>query len=244
MRVLFSPSEAKSDFIDSKNISIKSSIFSSLFTKRLEVIEKLKKFLAKSSSQDIKNFFGVKNGYDNLAKLDLLSSSTCKAVQRYTGVAYKHLDFNTLSDKQKNWICENTLIFSNLFGPIRAGDYIPYYRFKQGSTIDGFKTEIFYKKNFSDAIDNYIGKDLVIDLRANFYEKFYSLKCKHIGMKFIKNKKVVSHWAKAYRGKVLRDLAKHQPQSIKEFENINFSDLSIVEIIEKKLKREYIFKIS
>jgi cytoplasmic iron level regulating protein YaaA (DUF328/UPF0246 family) len=63
-------------------------------------------------------------------------------------------------------------------------------------------------------------------------------------MKFKKNGKVVSHWAKAYRGKVLRELAKYQPNSIEEFENINFDGLAIEEIIEKKLKREYIFKIN
>ena len=178
-----------------------------------------------------------------MAKLDILNASTCKAIQRYSGVAYQYLNFETLNEPQQKWLCENTIIFSNLFGPLLACDKIPYYRFKQGSTINGFKPELFYKENFSEAIDYYIGTDLVIDLRAGFYEKFYTLTCKHITMKFIKNGKVVSHWAKAYRGKVLRELAKIQPTTIEEFENINFSGLQIEEIIEKKLKREYIFKI-
>ena len=245
MKVLFSPSESKSDLKDNTKISSNSLVFPRLFEKRVYIIKKLHSFLRNNSSTNIEKFFGIKNSTEceKLSNLDLLSSSTCKAIQLYNGVAYQYLDFNNLNNNQKNWICENTLIFSNLFGPIRAGDNLPYYRFKQGSTLDGFKPEVFYKENFTEAIDSYIGSDLVIDLRAGFYEKFYTLTCKHITMKFIKNGRVVSHWAKAYRGKVLKTIAKYQPQTIEEFENINFDGLSIEEIIEKKLKREYIFKI-
>lgn len=245
MKILFSPSEAKSDFSDSEPLSSKSLIFSNIFAKRVAVIDKLNSYLKKSSSSDLEKFFGIKNSMecDKLSKLDLLNSSTCKAINRYTGVAYQYLEFKTLNENQQIWLYNNTIIFSNLFGPILAGDNIPYYRFKQGSTIDGFKPELYYKENFSEALDNYIGNDLVIDLRAGFYEKFYTLTCKHITMKFKKNGKVVSHWAKAYRGKVLRELSKKQPQTIEEFDQIDFDGLHVEEIIEKKLKREYIFKI-
>ncbi len=246
MKILFSPSEAKSDFTDSAMLTKESLCFSTFFEKRLYVIEKLNFFLQNCNSINLVKFFGIKNEKEceKLSKLNILTSSTCKAIQRYTGVAYKHLDFKTLDNHQQTWILENTIIFSNLFGPLLAGDNIPYYRFKQGSTINGFKPELFYKENFTKEIDHYIGSNLVIDLRASFYEKFYTLTCRHITMKFIKNGKVVSHWAKAYRGKILRELSKYQPNTIEEFENINFSGLSIEEIIEKKLKREYIFKIN
>lgn len=245
MKVLFSPSEAKSDLKVNKSISEESFIFPQLFEKRVYIVKKLIAFLKNSTSNNIEKFFGIKNSVESekLSKLDILSSSTCKAIQRYNGVAYQYLDFDTLDKSQQDWICENTIIFSNLFGPIKAGDNLPYYRFKQGATLDSFKPELFYKENFSEAINSYIGSNLVIDLRAGFYEKFYTLTCKHITMKFTKNGKVVSHWAKAYRGKVLKALAKYQPQTIEEFENINFDGLSIEEIIEKKLKREYTFKI-
>ena len=246
MKILFSPSEAKSDFTDSSKLSCENLLFPELFKKRVNVIEKLNTFLNNNSSNNLEKFFGIKNSDEckKFSKLDILNSSTCKVIERYTGVAYQYLDFKTLNKDQQKWLCENALIFSNLFGPLLAGDTIPYYRFKQGSTIEGFKPELFYKKNFSNAIDNYIGSDLVIDLRAGFYEKFYTLTCKHITMKFTKGGKVVSHWAKAYRGKVLRELSKKQPKTIEEFENIDFYGLHVEEIIDTKLKREYIFSIS
>lgn len=62
-------------------------------------------------------------------------------------------------------------------------------------------------------------------------------------MKFKKNGKVVSHWAKAYRGIILKELAKYQPQTKEEFEKIEFQNLKIIEILTTKLKSEYIFEI-
>ncbi|WP_024955244.1 YaaA family protein [Sulfurospirillum arcachonense] len=246
MKILFSPSEAKSDISGSISFSDKSLSFPRNFEDRLSILKKFTDFLNNATLPELQKVFGIKDEKEctKLQQLNLFSSSTCKAIQRYTGVAYKYLNFDTLSQENQNWIYDNTLIFSNLFGPILAKDEIPYYKFKQGSTINGLKPELFYKEKFTDAIDHYIGNDLIIDLRAGFYEKFYTIKKEHITMKFIKNGKVVSHWAKAYRGIVLRELAKYQPNTIEEFENINFSALNIEEIIEKKLKKEYVFKIS
>ncbi len=245
MKILFSPSEAKSDFSDFKAINKNSMLFPELFEKRLYVINKLNFFLKNSKHANITKFFGIKDEEElkKLASLDLLDAPTCKAIYRYTGVAYKYLDFHSLDSIQKDWLEKNTIIFSNLFGPLLAKDYIPYYRFKQASSLEGFKPEIYYKENFSDRLDDFIDSELVIDLRAGFYEKFYKLTSKHITMKFIKNGKVVSHWAKAYRGLVLRELAKQQPSTIEEFDMIDFKGLHVKEIIDKKSRREYIFDI-
>lgn len=245
MKILFSPSEAKSLVQDSNPINNNSFCFTNLFEKRLEVLNKFTTFIKASQMEDLQKLFGIKDEEEceNIKNIDLFQSSTCKAILRYTGVAFKYLDFSTLNETQKLWIYKNVIIFSNLFGPICAKDEIPMYKFKQGSKIENFKPESFYKKYFSSALDDNIGDDVVIDLRAGFYEKFYKLNVPYITMKFIKNDKVVSHWAKAYRGIVLRELSQAQPSSIEEFENIKFSNLSIKEIIQSKLKREYIFEI-
>jgi cytoplasmic iron level regulating protein YaaA (DUF328/UPF0246 family) len=130
-----------------------------------------------------------------------------------------------------------------LFGPILAGDKIPYYKLKQGETLRGFDTASHYKKIFSSDIDEWIGEDFIVDLRAAFYEKFYALKRPYITMKFYKNKRVSSHFAKAYRGAVLRTLAIYKPQNISDFEQINFGNLHIKEIKRIGLKTEYSFDI-
>ena len=63
-------------------------------------------------------------------------------------------------------------------------------------------------------------------------------------MKFVKDGKVVSHWAKAYRGIVLNLIAKNNIQNITQLMDMEIENLSIVEIKQQKLKQEILYAIS
>lgn len=166
-----------------------------------------------------------------------------KAIERYNGVAFDALDYKNLNDKEKTYIDNNVILFSNLFGPLKSSDLIPNYKYKQGSKLPDISVEKFYKDNFSSSLDEYIG-DEIIDLRAGFYEKFYAPKnATVITMKFLKDGKVVSHWAKHYRGMVLNTLAKNNVQSIAQFMNTQIPGLKLLEIQEKKNERLLIMEI-
>jgi len=245
LKVLFSPSEAKSSIAYAAKIDKNSFCFPELYDKRLYIVKIYIDFLQKTSVENLKKFFGLKNESECIKyrDTDLLNSATSKVIERYSGVAYNYLDYPSLRKDAKDWIDKNTIIFSNLFGPLKADDLIPLYKYKQNSTINGFKPELFYKEHFSTSIDSYLKDDVIVDLRASFYEKFYKIKQPYITLKFIKNSKVVSHWAKAYRGLVLRYLAMNKVNSIKDFESINFQNLKITEILERGYKKEYIFEI-
>ena len=135
------------------------------------------------------------------------------------------------------------LIFSNLFGIIKADDILPDYKLKQGSKLPNLNIEKFYKDNFSSSLDKYLKDDEILDLRASFYEKFYTIKKPFFTLKFIKNGKVVSHYAKHYRGLILKEMAKNNIKSVDEFKNININELILLEIQEIKNKKEFIFEI-
>ncbi len=96
------------------------------------------------------------------------------------------------------------MIFSNLFGVLKASDEIPDYKLKQGESFYDLKIDKFYNDNFSQELDKYLENDDILDLRAGFYEKFYVIKKPYKTLKFIKDGKVVSHFAKAYRGEILK----------------------------------------
>lgn len=113
---------------------------------------------------------------------------------------------------------------------------IPSYKFKQGETLNGIATEKVYKKEFSSGLDELFKDELILDLRAGFYEKFYTLEQDFITMKFLKGGKSVSHWAKAYRGKVLQTLSKVQPQTKEELLKIEYEGLRFVESVPYKKK--------
>lgn len=245
MKILFSPSETKKDGGEGEFLNKNSSIFPELYTKRLEILNSYNGFLKTASKEELEKLFGTKKeDILNKYRQDIFSQNTKKAIERYTGVAYDYLDYENLNEIEKDYIDENTLIFSNLFGVLKASDEIPDYKLKQGESFLGLKIDKFYKDEFSSKLDEYLEDEDILDLRAGFYEKFYAIKKPYYTMKFIKGGKVVSHFAKAYRGEVLKLLAKNSIKNFDELLKMEIPNLSVVEIIEKKLKKEIVYSIS
>ena len=244
MKILFSPSETKRAGGAEIPFDKNSFIFPELFEKRLEIVNSYNEFILNATKDELIRVFGVKKDeVINQYKKDIFKMPTIKAMLRYEGVAFDYLEYEKLTLVEQNYIDENVLIFSNIFGPIRASDLIPDYKLKQGETFDDLKIEKFYCDNFSQKVDEYLQNDDIIDLRAGFYEKFYQIKTPYTTMKFIKDGKVVSHWAKAYRGTILKLLAKNSIKTIKELMNMQIENLKIEEIKKQKNKTEIVYSI-
>ena len=193
----------------------------------------------------LSKMFGLKKEADILShKRDIIHELTMKAVERYTGVAFDYLKYDELDYKAQKYVDENVILFSNLFGPLRADDLIPEYKLKQGEAVGEIKVEKFYHEHSATLMEYYLQNDEILDLRAGFYDKFYKPAKPYTTLKFIKEGKVVSHWAKAYRGIVLREIAKSGVESIEEFMKLPIEGLSIQEIQVKKNKTEIIYEIA
>ena len=245
MKILFSPSESKSLENSCNSLELDTFLFDNLMHKREQVIKHYQYFINNSTQDKLQKLFGIKdkNLIKTLKGINIFKDSTQKAILRYNGVGYSYLCYDSLDHKNKKFLDNNMIIFSNLFGPILAKTCIPYYKLKQGEKIEDFSLEKFYKREFSSSLDRYLKDELIIDLRANFYEKFYLPGTRYYTFKFLKNGKVVSHWAKAFRGKIARELAIYQPQNEDELMQIEFNNLKIKEIKEIKNKKEFIFEI-
>jgi len=83
----------------------------------------------------------------------------------------------------------------------------------------------------------------ILDLRAGYYDKFYKPNKEYTSLKFTKDGKVVSHWAKAYRGMVLAHIAKNNIQSISELLKSEIEGLALKESKVTKNKTEIIYEI-
>ncbi len=242
MKVLFSPSEAKTTVASDDETYIQNNQFGS----NRQALDIYKSYLLSSSKDALGKLFGLKkeNDIEFFKSIDIFNSPTIKAILRYSGVAYQHLEYRSLEQNEQEFIDKNIIIFSNLFGPIMANELIPNYKLKQGEKLGNLIIEKYYKEHSSLQLDEFLKDEFIIDLRAGFYLKFYALKKPHITLKFLKEGKVVSHWAKAYRGKILRELSYYQPQNEKEFQEISFKNLQIKEILKRKNINEYIFNIN
>lgn len=235
MKILLAPAETKNSGGEEKSFSKENFCFEELFGKREEIFNLYEKLLKDSSIEELSKWFGLKK-LDEVEKYkqSLKDKPTMKAINRYNGVAFDALDYENLDNKSQKYVDENVVLFSNLFGPILASDLIPDYKYKQGAKLPDINVEKFYMDNFTEALDEFVGEE-VIDLRAGFYEKFYKVKkAQCLTFKFIKDGKVVSHWAKFYRGKVLQEIAKNQISNHSEFMDMQIPGLKLNEIQEKK----------
>jgi len=239
LKILFSPSEGKNsggeeirkDFLGASNA-------------RDEILDAYNKIALSKDEQLIKDLFGIKKFADCEPYInDIHNSQLMCAIQRYQGVAYDYLEYASLDAKAQKYLKSNTIIFSNLYGPVLGGDTIANYKVKQGNNIGEIVPDKFYKERFTYQLDLYLAKDEILDLRAGYYDKFYKVTSPYTTLKFLKNGKTVSHWAKAYRGIVLREVAKHNISSLEEFMNLEIENLSVAEIKTTKNKTQIIYNI-
>jgi len=240
LKILFSPAEGKNGGGDEKYKELLGSNDA-----RESILNEYNNIIKTNNEEDIKKLFGFKKFSDCEPYInDIFKSSLMSAIQRYQGVAYEYLDLSSLNTDEKEYLKNNTIIFSNLYGPILGGDPIANYKVKQGNDIGNITPDKFYKDRFSYQLDLYLGNSEILDLRAGYYDKFYKVTSPYSTLKFLKDGKTVSHWAKAYRGLVLRELAKHNIGSLEQFKSLEIPNLSVHEIKVIKNKTEIVYNIT
>ena len=243
MKILLAPSETKING-GCDNFSLDTLLFSELTSTRQKLLHHYINIIQQNNFATLSKMFGLKKEADvSYHAKDIVHELTMKAIERYTGVAFDYLSYGTLNSDEQQYIDKNVILCSNLFGFLRADDMIPEYRLKQGEAIDGLKPEKLYKEE-SHLMEAYLKDDDILDLRAGFYDKFYKPTKPYTTLKFMKDGKVVSHWAKAYRGIVLREVANANINSLEEFMKLSIENLSIEEIQTKKNRTEIVYRIS
>jgi cytoplasmic iron level regulating protein YaaA (DUF328/UPF0246 family) len=243
MKILLAPSETKISG-GTHLFKLNTLLFESLLPYRTKLLHQYINILQKGDLEILSKMFGLKKESDIHKNIrDIIHEPAMKAIERYTGVAFDYLSYTELDHHAQHYIDDHVILCSNLFGFLRADDLIPEYRLKQGETIGEIKVEKFYHEHGSNLMEEYLKNEEILDLRAGFYDKFYKPAKPYTSLKFIKDGKVVSHWAKAYRGIVLREIAKSGVESIDDFMKLPIEGLSIKEIQTKKNKTEIIYEI-
>ncbi len=241
MKILFAPSEAKKEG-GKGSFTLDKLCCPSLNNIRAKLINEYEKIILNFNLQAKKALTGLKKESDLKAFGKIMGAPVLKAITRYSGVAYEYLSYENLPKDAQTYIDENVFIFSNLFGVLQANDEIPLYKVKQGANIGTYKVEALYFQALKEPLDEFLGEE-ILDLSPTFYKKFYKPNAKVMQLKFLKNNKIVSHWAKAYRGVVLKEIAKNNVQSFDAFLQLQIPNLAIKEIKESKRKTEVIFEI-
>ncbi len=239
LKILFSPAESKKN----GGYEDKKELFGS-YASRDIILNEYNSIVQSKDMQKIKELFGFKKESDCVAYIDdIFHAPLMCAIERYDGVAYDYLDFDSLNMEAQEYLKSNAIIFSNLYGPLLGGDTIANYKVKQGNSVGRYAPEKFYKERFSYQLDLYLSNCEVLDLRAGYYESFYENKKPYTTLKFLKEGKVISHWAKAYRGLVLKAVALNNINSLEEFMRMEIETLIVKEIIKKGFQTEVVYEI-
>jgi len=244
LKILLAPSETKKQGGLEPFFSENLLFAQALSSVRESLMSEYNKIVTTQNQKDLSEFFGLKKEQDIYAYAHQLSQECgLKAIERYSGVAFDYLDYSSLDMSAKSYLHEHLILFSNLFGFLKSDDIIPDYRVKQGSNIGSLSPQKIYA-NWANLLDEYMRDDDILDLRAGYYDKFYKPNKPYTTLKFLKEGKVVSHWAKAYRGIISREIALNQINSMDKFIALSIKGLSLVEIQEKKNIRQIIYEVN
>lgn len=163
LKILFSPSEGKNIGGNEKEREL----FGALEA-REEILNKYNSIVLSGDEDEIKKLFGFKKFSECEPYIcDIFNSPLMSAIERYQGVAYDYLTYSELESAAQSYLKENTIIFSNLYGPILGGDTIANYKVKQGNSIGDIAPDKFYKERFSYQLDLYLSQHEILPIRQN-----------------------------------------------------------------------------
>ena len=136
----------------------------------------------------------------------------------YSGVLYDALGFDTLSSAAKRRATSRVAITCSVFGLVRPGDRIPAYRLSGDVSLPGLGPVAgLWRESLGEAVEDAVGTGLLVDLRSTMYAAFWrppaepaprvaTVRVLHeVGG----TRKVVSHFNKATKGRIVRDLLEH-----------------------------------
>ncbi|GHD83734.1 peroxide stress protein YaaA [Streptomyces naganishii] len=143
----------------------------------------------------------------------LREAGTRPAGEIYTGVLYDALGVASLDAAAKRRAARSLLVFSGLWGAVRVTDRIPSYRCSMGVRLPGLGALAgHWRAPMADALPEVAGGGLVLDLRSAAYAAAWKPKGEladrtaTVRVLHAPTRKVVSHFNKATKGRMVRSL--------------------------------------
>jgi cytoplasmic iron level regulating protein YaaA (DUF328/UPF0246 family) len=161
----------------------------------------------------------------------LVDEPTARADAVYTGVLFAALDLPSLDDASRARADQSLAIASALFGLLRPGDHIPAYRLSGNVTLPRLGTVAGrWRTHLPRVMRDATGGGLLIDLRSGTYSALgkppADLAERTVTMRVLHEhqgtRKVVSHFNKATKGRIVRGLLESgaHPSSVDELHDV------------------------
>ncbi|MFJ8824880.1 peroxide stress protein YaaA [Streptomyces sp. NPDC102467] len=223
MLVLLPPSEGKAASGRGAPLKPESLSLPGLAGARAAVLDELVELCA-ADEEKAREVLGLSEGLrGEVAKnAELRTAGARPAGEIYTGVLYDALDLASLDAAAKKRAARSLLVFSGLWGAVRVTDRIPSYRCSMGVKLPGLGAlGAYWRAPMAEVLPEVAGGGLVLDLRSAAYATAWKPKGAVAGrtatvrVLHAPTRKVVSHFNKATKGRIVRSLlaSKAAPES-------------------------------
>jgi len=145
----------------------------------------------------------------------LPSAPTARADRIYTGVLYDAMGLHSLDAAARGRATRWLVIMSSLLGAVRPNDPVPSYRLSGDTKLPGLGVvSAHWRAHLDQALTSAAGRGLVVDLRSSAYASFWrppatvapQLATVRVLHEVGDQRKVVSHFNKATKGRIVRAL--------------------------------------
>jgi len=152
----------------------------------------------------------------------LFEAATSSAIDLYSGVLYKSLEYKTLSATAKRRADSQIIIISALFGALRLQDQVPLYKAKIKSS--------HWKLPLAEALEG-LDSELVIDCRSSTYSNVWKPNpLRTVAIRVFQEKagerSIITHMSKKYRGEftrlLLRSKTINSPEALYSLASKNY----------------------
>ncbi|MEU0284464.1 peroxide stress protein YaaA [Streptomyces sp. NPDC006147] len=214
MLVLLPPSEGKAASGRGAPLRTESLSLPGLTAAREEVLTELVD-LCSGDEDKAREVLGLSEGLrgEVVKNRDLRTAGARPAGEIYTGVLYDALDLASLDAAAKRRATKSLLVFSGLWGAVRVTDRIPSYRCSMGVRLPGLGAlGAHWRAPMAAVLPEAAGQGLVLDLRSAAYAAAWKPKGEVAGrtatvrVLHAPTRKVVSHFNKATKGRIVRSL--------------------------------------
>ncbi|MEW2423148.1 peroxide stress protein YaaA [Streptomyces nigra] len=214
MLVLLPPSEGKASSGRGAPLKTESLSLPGLGEAREAVLTELVDLCA-ADEDKARDVLGLSEGLrGEVAKNAALRTAGARpAGEIYTGVLYDALGLASLDSAAKRRAARSLLVFSGLWGAVRVTDRIPSYRCSMGVKLPGLGALAgHWRAPMAEVLPEAAGTGLVLDLRSAAYAAAWKPKGEVAGrtatvrVLHAPTRKVVSHFNKATKGRIVRSL--------------------------------------
>ncbi|WP_234101775.1 peroxide stress protein YaaA [Streptomyces venezuelae] len=181
---------------------------------RAAVLDELVELCA-ADEEKAREVLGLSEGLrGEIAKnVELRTAGARPAGEIYTGVLYDALGLATLDAAARRRAGRSLLVFSGLWGAVRVTDKIPSYRCSMGVKLPGLGAlGAHWRGAMASVLPEEAGDGLVLDLRSSAYASAWKPKGEvaartaTVRVLHAPTRKVVSHFNKATKGRIVRSL--------------------------------------